>query len=95
MVFFWLRVVPLKDDGEIVITWSIPLQKIPASDMQIVYTQAEKGILADALSTALFTMGFAKAKAMLSNIPGEAMVWGKTSEEIFISPGFRGILYAE
>jgi thiamine biosynthesis lipoprotein len=72
-----------------------PLQKIPASDMQIVYTQAEKGILADALSTALFTMGFAKAKAMLSNIPGEAMVWGKTSEEIFISPGFRGILYAE
>lgn len=70
-----------------------PKKKIPADDMEIVFTQAKKGLLADAFSTALFVMGFEKAKEVMPSLPVEAMIIGKNNE-IFRSSGFQGKLYS-
>lgn len=66
----------------------------PADDMEAVYVQGENGAEVDAWSTALFVVGFAKAKEMVDNSYVEAMLIGK-SGEIFRSGGFKGKLFME
>ncbi len=70
----------------------------PANEMLAVYTQAQSGILADAMSTALFVMGYEKAKDFLSQKPHfdgdylEAMLISPEGA-IFKSADFRGELF--
>jgi thiamine biosynthesis lipoprotein len=69
----------------------------PASDMLAVYTQSSAALLADAYSTALFVMGYEKAKALLGadgSLCGlvEAMLIGPDGK-IFLSAGFQGELF--
>lgn len=47
-----------------------PKTKQPANEMLSVYIQAQKGIDADAYATALYAMGFDKAKEVLTNLEG-------------------------
>lgn len=69
-----------------------PQKHLPASQMQIVYTQAKKGLLADALSTAFFVSGFSVAKQLSRSVPAETLLLGK-DQEIFCTSGFCGMLY--
>lgn len=83
-----------------------PISKKPADKMQAVYTQAKIGLLADAYSTALFVMGFDRAKELLSSMQGaqpkkylenpvqvvEAMLVSPKGE-IFKTSGFKGELF--
>jgi len=66
----------------------------PANNMLAVYTQAEAGLLADAYSTALFALGYERAKALLPSLPIDAMLVG-TEGKIFRSDGFKGEPFME
>lgn len=68
------------------------LKKSPASEMLAVYTQAKSLMMADGFSTALFVMGYEKAKACLEDLPVEAMLVGSDGE-ISVSEGFKGQLF--
>lgn len=69
-----------------------PRSKQPARQMLGVYTQASKGLLADAYSTALFILGFEEAKNLLPNLPVEAMLISPQGE-ICKTIKFRGELF--
>jgi len=69
-----------------------PHLKKPANNMLAVYTQAKTGLLADAYSTALFVLGFEKAKELLQHIPVEAMLVSPQGE-IYRTEGFEGELF--
>ncbi len=65
----------------------------PADKMAAVYTQAENCLLADSYATALFVMGYAKARKLLEDgRPVEAMLID-VSGEIFRTKGFQGELF--
>ncbi len=64
----------------------------PAADMLAVYTQSESALLADTYSTALFVLGFEKAKELLLNSPVEALLVGKDGTA-YRSAGFKGELF--
>lgn len=66
-----------------------PKAQRPADQMLAVYTQADNGLLADAYSTALFVMGFDRAKELLSSLPIEATLISPRGE-VYHSQGFRG-----
>ncbi len=70
-----------------------PLNKAPADDMSMTYIQAPKGIIADALATALFVLGWEQAITVLPELGAEAMLISKNGK-IFRSKGFEGELYA-
>ncbi len=70
-----------------------PLNGGAASDMMAVYTQSGSALLADAYSTALFVMGFEKAKELLPELPVEAMLVGLDGVA-YRSAGFEGELFA-
>lgn len=72
----------------------------PANQMLAVYTQAlpigrQAGncLLADAYATALFVLGYRKAREKLANFPVEAMLVDVTGE-IYKTKKFRGELFA-
>lgn len=69
-----------------------PVGQKPADQMLAVYTQAQTGLLADAYSTALFVLGYEKAKILLPNIPVEAMLVSPQGE-IYRTAGFKGELF--
>lgn len=71
-----------------------PETQEPAKGMLAVYTQAEKALWADAYSTALFVLGFDRARSLLPTLPVEALL---VSPEglAFRSPGFLGVLFSE
>ncbi len=69
-----------------------PSAKMPANNMLAVYTQADSGILADGYATALFVMGFEKAKKLLPKIKIEAMLISPTGQ-IHLSKNFKGTLF--
>jgi len=84
-----------------------PHTNSPATQMMAVYTQAPLAIIADAYATALFAMGYEKAKEWLINncastqsggqkaaAPVEAMIISPTGK-IFKSDCFKGKLFAE
>ena len=64
----------------------------PANEMLAVYTQASTALLADAYSTALFVLGYERAKELLSQLPVEAMLVS-SGGRIYRSAGFQGILF--
>ena len=66
----------------------------PADQMLSVYVQAPAGLLADAYSTALFVLGFERARELLPSFPVEAMLISPRGE-IWKSEGFKGELYRE
>ncbi len=66
----------------------------PAAHMLAVYTQAPAALLADAYSTALFVLGFDEARALVPQLPLEAMLVGPKGQ-IWRSEGFKGELYTE
>lgn len=70
-----------------------PQRKLPAENMLAVYTQAKAAILADIYSTALFAMGYEKAKDMLPSLPVEALLVAPDGRA-FQSEGFLGALYS-
>lgn len=71
----------------------------PAAGMMAVYTQSSSALLADAYSTALFALGYEKARELLEG-PGplrglvEAMLIGPQGQ-IYLSAGFQGTLFQE
>lgn len=69
-----------------------PFKKATANQMLAVYTQAKSLMVADGFSTTLFVMGYEKAKALLKDLPVEAMLIGP-SGQISLSPGFKGELF--
>ncbi|MBI4232123.1 FAD:protein FMN transferase [Candidatus Peregrinibacteria bacterium] len=71
-----------------------PFTLRPAAEMLAVYTQAERAIDADAYATALFVLGFERAKALLKTLPVDAMLISPRGE-IFKSAGFKGELFLE
>lgn len=66
----------------------------PADQMSAVYTQAKSALIADAYSTALFVLGFEKAKKMMGKFPVEAMLVSPIGE-IFQTEKFRGELFVK
>lgn len=64
----------------------------PAQNMLAVYTQAPAALLADAYSTALFVLGFEEARALVPQLPLEAMLVGPKGQ-VWKSEGFRGEFY--
>jgi len=66
----------------------------PADKMLMTYIQADRGIIADTLSTALFVMGWEDAQKALPNLGIEAMLVSPEGK-IFRSGGFSGTLYLE
>lgn len=66
----------------------------PAADMIAVYTQSQSALLADTYSTALFVLGFEKARELLPSLPVEALLVG-TDGVAFRSRGFQGVLFQE
>lgn len=71
-----------------------PVSLEPALGMLAVYTQADKAIDADAYATALFVMGFEKAKSSLESLPVEAMLISPKGE-LFRSKSFKGELFTD
>lgn len=69
-----------------------PKSKRPADKMQAVYVQAPQAIVADAYATALFVMGYEKARKELSELPVEALLVA-TNGDLFSSEGFVGELF--
>lgn len=69
-----------------------PLKRVPANEMLAVYTQAPSALLADAYSTALFVLGYEKARALLPELPVEALLIGVEGQG-YRSPGFQGELF--
>lgn len=72
-----------------------PHQKEPAIQNSIVYTQhASSGLLADAYSTALFVMGFEKAKEYLEQNPNEIEAMLVSPDYTYwFTPGFQKNMY--
>lgn len=73
----------------------------PATGMMAVYTQSSSALLADAYSTALFALGYEKARELLTGtgglrplLPVEAMLIGPQGQ-IYLSAGFQGTLFQE
>lgn len=66
----------------------------PAANMMAVYTQSASALLADAYSTALFVLGYDKAKELLPELPVEAMLIGPEGR-VYLSAGFQGTLFQE
>lgn len=64
-----------------------------AGDMLAVYTQSGSALLADAYSTALFVLGYEKARELLPELPVEAMLVGKDGVA-YRSAGFEGDLFS-
>lgn len=71
-----------------------PTTRMPANDMLAVYTQAQSALLADAYSTALFVLGYEKARSLLPELPVEALLIGGAGQG-YRSPGFEGELFTE
>lgn len=71
-----------------------PKRELPADEMLAVYTQAQAAILADAYSTALFVLGYERAKELLVDLPIEAMLVGKDGK-VWRSSGFVGKLFSD
>ena len=67
----------------------------PAMGMLAVYTQAESAMVADAYSTALFVLGFERARELLAagELPVEALLVGPDMK-VFRTGGFKGELFA-
>ncbi len=70
-----------------------PQTKQPAHNMLMTYIQAQQGIIADALSTALFVLGWENALRLTPSLEVEAMLIGKNGK-IVRSKGFRGELFS-
>lgn len=70
-----------------------PAAAAPAQLTAMTYVQAKKGIIADALATALFVLGPPKAMKLLPSLPAEAMLIDPAGR-IVRTPGFVGTLYA-
>lgn len=70
-----------------------PLSGEAANEMLAVYTQSGSALLADAYSTALFVLGYEKAKALLPDLPVEAMLVGKDGVA-YRSAGFEGEVFS-
>lgn len=66
----------------------------PANRMLAVYTQAKNCLLADAYATALFVLGYRKAREKLANFPVEAMLVDVTGE-IYKTNGFKGDFFVK
>lgn len=64
----------------------------PAHEMLAVFTQAPAALLADAYSTALFSLGFEKAAQLIPDLPIEALLMGPDGRG-WMSEGFRGELF--
>lgn len=64
-----------------------------AGNMMAVYTQSASALVADAYSTALFVLGFEKARELLPELPVEAMLVG-IDGMAYRSAGFEGELFA-
>ncbi|MDP4008456.1 MAG: FAD:protein FMN transferase [Candidatus Peregrinibacteria bacterium] len=66
----------------------------PAANMIGVYVQSPTAMIADAYATALFAMGYEKAKELLEDkkIPVEAMIISPTGK-VFKSENFKGELF--
>lgn len=64
----------------------------PANGMLAVYTQSKSGLFADSYATALFVLGYDKAKALLSQIDVEAMLVASDGR-VFRSENFKGELF--
>ncbi len=72
-----------------------PINFIPANDMLGVFTQGNSGILSDTYSTALFVMGYDRAKEFLKNFKQiEAMLISKNGK-ICRTDGFLANLYMQ
>lgn len=69
-----------------------PLKAEPANEMLAVYVQADKGIVADSYSTALFAMGYERAQKKMEDLPVEAMLIANDGK-LCRSSGFRGELF--
>jgi FAD:protein FMN transferase len=65
---------------------------VPASEMLAVYVQGSTAIETDAYSTALFVMGFEKARGIVGDLPVEAMLVAPEGT-IWRSEGFMGELF--
>lgn len=68
------------------------LKSAPADEMVAVYTQGQSGLSVDSYATALFVLGYEKAKALLPKIDVEAMLIGKDGQ-VFRSDNFKGELF--
>lgn len=66
----------------------------PAQNMLAVYTQATSGLWADAYATALFVMGYERARERVADYSVEAMLIGPQGQ-IHRTPGFGGELFME
>lgn len=69
-----------------------PRRGEPAAAMLAVYTQAKMAMVADAYSTALFVLGFDRARELLGNLPVEALIVGPHGE-VFRTSGWQGELF--
>ena len=69
-----------------------PQRQAPAQDMLMAYVQASQGMVADALSTALFVLGWERAQRLLPQLDAEAMLVGPQGK-IYRTAGFAGELY--
>ncbi|MEI6222387.1 MAG: FAD:protein FMN transferase [bacterium] len=70
-----------------------PLTQEPANEMLSVYTQGKSGLEADAYATAIFAIGYTKAKTKLEEFPVAAMIVSPTGE-ISRSSKFQGELFS-
>ena len=66
----------------------------PARGMLAVYTQGKSGMVVDGWATALFVMGYEKAKERAGKCPVEFMLVS-VAGEIFKTEGFKGELFSE
>lgn len=71
-----------------------PRTQTPANQMLAVYTQAESCLLADAYATALFVLGYKRAREKVVEFPVEAMLVD-TAGEIYRTEGFKGELFTK
>lgn len=69
-----------------------PRTRAPANGMLSVYVQAGAALLADAYSTALFVLGFERARELIPSFPVEAMLVSPRGE-VWKTAGFKGELY--
>ncbi|MBI5754555.1 FAD:protein FMN transferase [Candidatus Peregrinibacteria bacterium] len=72
-----------------------PRTKKPADKMLAVYTQAKTCLLADAYATALFVMGYARAREFLEKVGLVEAMLVDVSGEIFRTKGFQEELFGE
>lgn len=70
-----------------------PKHVSPAEKSAICFTQAKKGILADAFSTGLFVLGVDNIITIPKTLPVEFFLLEKNGKKMIRSSGFRGDLY--